>query len=81
MGIAPRATEGHLVRTRTDTPTVDARTGVTTRRDAAIGSGAQYLSTDYYVADSSFGTGYFVEVPPACNPITAPADCDLGLSK
>ncbi|MEZ5244686.1 MAG: Ca2+-dependent phosphoinositide-specific phospholipase C [Acidimicrobiales bacterium] len=77
--IARRAAEGYLIRTRTDSPTADARTGDTTRREAAVGSGAQYLSTDYYVADPSFGTGYVVDVPAVCNPVTAPVECDLQL--
>jgi hypothetical protein len=78
--IARRAAEGYLIRTRTDSPTADARTGDTTRRDAAVGSGAHFLSTDYYAEDPAFGTGYVVEVPPLCNPVTAPAGCDLSLA-
>ncbi|MEQ8839729.1 MAG: Ca2+-dependent phosphoinositide-specific phospholipase C [Acidimicrobiales bacterium] len=77
--IARRAAEGYLIRTRTDTPTVDARTGDETRRDAAIGSGAHFLSTDYYAEDPGFDTGYVVEVPPLCNPVTAPPGCVLEL--
>jgi hypothetical protein len=72
---------GYLVRTRTDVPGVDAVTGDTTRRDAAIASGAQYLSTDYYVADESLGYTLVVELPgdgPArCNPVNAPDGCEL----
>jgi hypothetical protein len=58
---------------------VQARTGDVTQRDAALASGAQFVSTDYPVPDADFGTGYLVEIPggmPArCNPISAPADC------
>lgn len=72
---------GYLVRTRTDVPGVDAVTGDTTRRDAAFESGAHYLSTDYYVADESLGYTLVVDLPgdgPArCNPVNAPASCDL----
>lgn len=78
--IARRAAEGYLIRTRTDSPTADAREGDTTRREAAIGSGAHFLSTDYYAEDPAFGTGYVVEVPPLCNPITAPPGCELDLA-
>jgi hypothetical protein len=39
--------KGYLVRTRTDADTKEARTGEATRRDAALASGAQLLSTDY----------------------------------
>ncbi|GJM38772.1 MAG: hypothetical protein DHS20C19_21390 [Acidimicrobiales bacterium] len=67
---------GYLIRTRTDSPTADARTGDTTRREAALASGAHYLSTDYYAEDPSFGTGYEVTVDEWCNPVTAP-DCGL----
>ena len=78
--IARRAAEGYLIRTRTDSPTADARTGDTTRRDAAIGSGAHFLSTDYYAEDPAFGTGYVVGIPPICNPVSAPPECDLALA-
>lgn len=71
--------QGFLVRTRADGDTVQARTGDTTQRDAALASGAQFVSTDYPVPNPDFGTGYFVEIPggtPArCNPISAPPDC------
>ena len=47
-------------------------------RDAAIASGAQFVSTDYPVPDPDFGTGYMVAIPdgmPArCNPISAPPE-------
>lgn len=73
---------GYLVRTRTDVPGVDAVTGDTTRRDAALASGAQYLSTDYYVPDETLGYTLVVDLPgeaPArCNPVNAPEACDLG---
>lgn len=70
---------GFIVRTRADSDTAQARTGDTTTRDAAIDSGAQFVSTDYPVPNPDFGTGYVVQMPggtPArCNPISAPADC------
>ncbi len=50
--------QGYLVRTRTDSDTVEARSGSTTQRDAAIDSGAQWVSTDYPVPNPDFGTGY-----------------------
>ncbi|MBM4266976.1 MAG: hypothetical protein FJ144_10230 [Deltaproteobacteria bacterium] len=71
--------EGFLIRTRADGDTEQARTGDTTQRDAAIASGAQYVSSDYPVPNPAFGTGYFVEIPGGtpgrCNPISAPRDC------
>ena len=70
---------GYIVRTRADADTVEARSGDTTQRDAAIASGAQFVSSDYPVPNPDFGTGYFVAIPdgsPArCNPINAPAWC------
>jgi hypothetical protein len=70
---------GFIVRTRADGDTVEARTGDTARRDAALASGAQFVSTDYPEPDPRFGTGYMVEIPggvPArCNPVSAPAPC------
>jgi hypothetical protein len=69
---------GYLVRTRADADTVQARTGDTTRRDAAIASGAQFVSSDYPVPDPRFGD-YFVAIPGGmpgrCNPINAPPGC------
>lgn len=71
--------QGFIVRTRADADTLEARSGDTTMRDAALASGAQFVSTDYPVPNPDFGTGYFVEIPggtPArCNPVSAPADC------
>lgn len=39
--------DGFLVRTRADSDTTEARANTTTRRDRAIASGAQLISTDY----------------------------------
>jgi Phosphoinositide phospholipase C, Ca2+-dependent len=71
--------QGYVVRTRADADTVQARSGDTTMRDAALASGAQFVSTDYVFPDDQFGTGYVVDLPgdlPArCNPVTAPPAC------
>jgi len=76
--IADLVADGYIVRTRADADTIDARNGDTTRRDAALASGAQFVSTDYPVPDP-FGMGYVVEIPdgaPArCNPINSVPDC------
>lgn len=70
--------QGYVVRTRADADTVEARTNDTGPRDAAIASGAQWVSTDYPVPDPRFSS-YMVAIPdghPArCNPISAPAAC------
>ncbi len=72
--------QGFLIRTRADADTKEAREGTTTRRDAAIASGAQFISTDYLWPDPRFGTGYTAALPNGditrCNPINAPKGCD-----
>ncbi len=72
--------EGYLVRTRTDEPTANAREDDTTRRDLALRSGAQMLSTDYPASEPARWAGhYHVELPGGlvarCNPVNAPAGC------
>ena len=70
---------GYIIRTRADADTAQARTGDTTMRDAALASGAQFVSTDYPVPNPAFGTGYFVDLPgegtARCNPVNAPRNC------
>ncbi len=53
---------GLIVRTRADADTAEARTGDTSRREAALASGAQYVSTDYRKPDPRF-TAYNVGLP------------------
>jgi hypothetical protein len=75
--------QGYLVRTRTDESTEQARTNDTTRRDLALSSGAQILSTDYPPSEPSSWTKYFVGLPNGlaarCNPVNKPASCVDGL--
>jgi hypothetical protein len=76
---------GYIVRTRADADTVESRTGDTAPREAALASGAQFVSTDYPVPDPDF-TAYFVEIPGGtpgrCNPVTAPGGCrEAGLER
>lgn len=70
---------GYVVRTRSDTPTTEARSGDTTRRDAALASGAQWVSTDYPVPGLSEWSDYVAEIPdghPArCNPVNTGPRC------
>jgi hypothetical protein len=54
---------GYYVRTRADADTVEARKGDYSRWRAALISGAQVISTDYYVANPKFKTGYAVRLP------------------
>ncbi|MFD1952198.1 Ca2+-dependent phosphoinositide-specific phospholipase C [Sphingomonas arantia] len=71
--------KGYLVRTRADIDTVDARTGDTRRRDAALASGAQIISTDYLTAPNIYANDYHV-APFAggfrCDPVVA--SCPTG---
>ena len=71
---------GYLVRTRTDEPTKNARNNDGKRRDAAMATGAQFLSTDYPSFEPArWGGHYHVEFPGGlltrCNPVIAPASC------
>jgi hypothetical protein len=78
--IRERVNSRFLVRTRSDVPTEEARSGNTTRRDAAFRSGAHFVSTDY-PEPSPFGSGYRARLPGAerlparCNPVSAPSGC------
>ena len=67
----------HLVRTRADSDSNEARANDPTHADAALASGAHFVSTDYPVPRAD--TGYVVAIPGGspsrCNPVTAPVDC------
>jgi calcium-dependent phosphoinositide phospholipase C len=72
--------EGYLVRTRSDADTVEARTNDTATRDAALASGAQWVSTDYPVPGLAlFPSTYVASIPdghPArCNPVNTGPKC------
>ena len=54
---------GYLVRTRADSDTVEARKNDYSRWKAALLSGAQIVSTDYYVPNPAFGNDYHVRLP------------------
>lgn len=73
--IQERVRQGFLVRTRADADTREARSGETARREAALASGAQFVSTDYMWPDDRFGTGYTATLPDdvvtRCNPVTS----------
>lgn len=58
--IAEAVRRGYIVRTRADIDTADARADDPRRRDAALASGAQVVSTDYIAAPNVHGTGYHV---------------------
>lgn len=78
-GLDAAAAAGYLIRTRTDSPTDDARADDTTTRDLALAGGAHFLSTDYYEPSAFFDSAYVVQFPDGavarCNPVTAPPSC------
>jgi Phosphoinositide phospholipase C, Ca2+-dependent len=71
--------DGFIVRTRADADLVEARANDVTRRDLALRSGAQIVSTDFEVVVPAIGTDYVVAIPggtPArCDPVNAPKNC------
>ena len=71
--------QGYLVRTRADADTEEARSNDTRRREAAFASGAQAISTDYYIPSKRFESNYVVRLPSVarCNPVSAPGPCAL----
>jgi hypothetical protein len=72
---------GYLVRTRSDEPLADVRSGDTSQLEAALASGAQLVSTDFPEVGMSarYGSDYVAELPgglPArCNPVNTRPGC------
>ena len=62
--------QGYLVRTRSDENTEQARTDDTTRRDLALSSGAQMISTDYPQARA-------FAVDEVCGEVSGWTDCAM----
>src|SRR4029077_20349519 len=77
--IAALVLRGNLVRTRTDADTKRERRNDTSRREIALASGAQLLSTDYPASEPSQWTPYSVSLPGGavarCNPVNGPPSC------
>jgi len=71
--------QGFIVRTRSDADLEEARARDTRRREKALDSGAQIVSTDFAVPIPKIGGHFVVQIPggtPArCNPIVAPRRC------
>jgi membrane-associated phospholipid phosphatase len=70
---------GFIVRTRADAGTVEARKNDTHPRDAALASGAQFVSTDYFWPEPRLHNDYQVRLPDGaavlCNPVRAAGRC------
>jgi hypothetical protein len=79
--IREKVRAGFMVRTRADADTREARAGDYARFKAAVASGAQVISTDYY--DSALSPGGQFQIIfddnqyQRCNPVTAPVNCKL----
>lgn len=77
--IARAVKANFIVRTRADVATREARANDTRPRDAALRSGAHYVSTDYLWPDTRFAGGYRVTLPDGavalCNPVRRPQGC------
>lgn len=77
--IAALVKKGYLVRTRADFNTDQGRTNDRTRKNEALKSGAQMVSTDFPVSEPAPWTGYSVGLPGGeaarCNPVNAPSAC------
>jgi hypothetical protein len=77
--IASLVRQGYLLRTQADSDTVEARANDTRRRDNALNSGAQIVSSDYPQFEPARWSGYTVALPggsPArCNPVSGPPNC------
>ena len=68
---------GFLVRTRADAGTVEARENNVARRDKALASGAQLISTDYPEPDarrSKYAVRFERNIVVRANPVTGPAE-------
>lgn len=73
---------GMIVRTRSDANTREARRSDRSMLEAAVQSGAQVISTDYYPgAPDPLGLAFVVDLPGGvlarCNPVRRPQDCRL----
>nr|WP_155073110.1 phosphatidylinositol-specific phospholipase C1-like protein [Streptomyces taklimakanensis] len=82
--IADLVERGYFVRTRADVPLEEAASGDTSRLRAALGSGAQMVSTDFPVPGMAarYGSDYTARLPEGtavrCNPVSAPRGCRTG---
>lgn len=79
--ISQFVSQNFIVRTRTDSDTIEARENDTRRRDLALKSGAHMVSTDYIYAQPKYtGTDYFVSIPKGnpgrCNPVRKNLSCN-----
>ena len=71
--------QGFIVRTRADEPVVQVSANDRSRLEAALASGAQFVSSDYLEPDLSYSE-YVASLPEGgvarCNPVSGPPGCD-----
>ena len=71
--------DGFVVRTRADAETLEARQNDTRRREMALASGAQFISTDYLWPGPRLHNDYQVRLPSRavviCNPVRTVYRC------
>ena len=79
--IMERVKAGFMVRTRADADTREARLQDYSRLEAAVASGAQLISTDYYLGRLSPSGKFQISLTDGkyqvCNPLIAPLECKL----
>lgn len=80
--IAELVKQGFMVRTRSDADTKEARTGDKSRFEAAKRSGAQVITTDYYLKSLSLNRDFEIMFEGGeysrCNPLTSGSgECTL----
>ncbi|MGC3944781.1 MAG: phosphatidylinositol-specific phospholipase C1-like protein [Chryseolinea sp.] len=72
--------QGFMIRTRSDADTKEARTNDKTRFEAAIRSGAQVITTDYYLKSLSPNNDFEIVFDgkyEQCNPVLEKSGCKL----
>jgi hypothetical protein len=79
--IQDRVKAGFMVRTRADADTKEARNGDLSRFESAVASGAQLISTDYYLERLSPSGNFQISLQngkyESCNPLIASSNCKL----
>lgn len=79
--IAALVAQGFMIRTRSDADTKEARMGDKSRFEAAIRSGAQLITTDYYLKSLSPNQDFEITIDgkySQCNPVLVKGtDCNL----
>ena len=79
--IQDRVKAGFMVRTRADADTKEARNGDLSRFESAVASGAQLISTDYYLGRLSPSGNFQISLQngkyESCNPLIASSKCKL----